>query len=259
MKILSGRELAGFVKERQFLTVQAMKTKPRLAILRDNDNPVISKYVSLKKKYAEDVGILVDDLIFSEGISDKISQLNHDAKVDAIIVQLPLENNQDVDDILNNIVPEKDVDGLGGKSKFDSATATAINWLMAGYSIDLTRRKIAIVGEGRLVGGPLKKMWLNSGYNVQGFVEGDSLESLSNFDVIVSATGVPRLIKNEMVKPGAVVVDAGTTSENGVLVGDVDDAVRLRDDLFAITPKVGGVGPLTIACLFEHVIRASEK
>ena len=83
------------------------------------------------------------------------------------------------------------------------------------------------------------------------------LNKLKDFDVIVSATGVPHLIKDEMIKPGAVVVDAGTASEDGVLVGDVDETVRERTDLLAITPKVGGVGPLTVTALFEHVLMAA--
>jgi methylenetetrahydrofolate dehydrogenase (NADP+)/methenyltetrahydrofolate cyclohydrolase len=77
--------------------------------------------------------------------------------------------------------------------------------------------------------------------------------------VIVSATGVPHLITGKMLKPGAVVVDAGTASEGGVLVGDIDDSVRGREDLSAITPKVGGVGPLTVTALFEHVLIAANK
>ena len=87
---------------------------------------------------------------------------------------------------------------------------------------------------------------------------GDELDVLKDFDVIVTATGVPHLVKSEMVKPGAVVVDAGTASEGGVLVGDVDEAVRSRTDLGAITPKIGGVGPLTVVVLFEDVIVASK-
>ena len=82
-------------------------------------------------------------------------------------------------------------------------------------------------------------------------------ESDENFDVIITATGVPHLIKSEYIKPGAVVVDAGTASEKGVLMGDVDEAVRNRKDLAALTPKLGGVGPLTVSVLFENVIFAA--
>ena len=102
-------------------------------------------------------------------------------------------------------------------------------------------------------------MWKNSGVDVTVFRHDSDLSLLKDFDVVVSATGVPHLIKSEMVSPGAVIVDAGTASEGGVLVGDVDDEVRKRSDIFAITPKIGGVGPLTVSVLFEDVISASQK
>lgn len=258
MKILSGRELSGYVKERQAHEVRSLAKKPTLAILRDNDEPVISKYVSLKNKYGDDIDVNVIDYVGVD-IAEKIQEYNNATNVDGIIVQLPLKNSKNPDEILNLINPEKDVDGLGEKSEFYSATAEAINWLLAGFDVDLKNKKIAVVGKGRLVGAPLIKMWQKSGLDVQGFEEGDSLDGLNEYDVLVSATGVARLIKTEMVKTGAAVVDAGTTSENGVLVGDVDDAVRGRKDLTAITPKIGGVGPLTITCLFEHVLQAARR
>lgn len=99
-------------------------------------------------------------------------------------------------------------------------------------------------------------MFKESNYDVSLFHRGDDLTKLRDFKVIITATGVPGLIKDEMVAPGTVLVDAGTASENGVLVGDVSEEVRARDDLGGITPKVGGVGPLTVTCLFEHVIEA---
>ena len=131
----------------------------------------------------------------------------------------------------------------------------AIHWLLTGYGIDLFDKKIAIVGRGKLVGAPLIKMWRDSNYDVTVFARGSKLEDLVNYDVVVTATGVPGLIKSEMLKNGAVVVDAGTASEGGVIVGDLDEAARTRDDL-TLTPKIGGVGPLTVAMLFEKVLQA---
>lgn len=257
-RILNGKELAGFVKERQFHYVRGLKKKPRLAIIRDSDNPVIVKYVNLKKQYGEDIGVIVDDVFVngSDVIRDAIIAANEDKDVNGIILQLPILDKEKTDELTALIAPEKDVDGLSGVGKFDSATATAINWLLGGYNIELNDKKIAIVGRGKLVGAPLERMWKNSGFDVTVFHSGDDLSKLRNFDVIVSATGVPHLIKNEHVRGGAVLVDAGTASEDGVLVGDVDDEVRERTDIAAITPRIGGVGPLTVGCLFEHVISA---
>lgn len=285
MKELNGHELAEYMKENQAHLVRSLRAQgvqPKLVIIRDSDNPVITKYVQLKQRYGADIGVEVEDWL-REDAKTAVHEANSDPSVHAVIVQLPLRDKAMTDEIVQEIMPGKDVDGLshrvnndtngytsgeikngwdagtaGTMPRFESATATAINWLLAGYDIDLVGKKIAIVGRGRLVGAPLERMWRNSGYNVTVFRSKDSLETLPEFDVIVSATGVAHLIKDEMVGSGAVVVDAGTASEGGVLVGDVDDAVRERDDLKAMTPKVGGVGPLTVTALFEHVLIAAQ-
>lgn len=268
VKELNGRELAGFVKERQAHVVREMRSRkvfPKLVIIRDSDNPVITKYVNLKIQYGEDIGVAVEDKKVSsiEEAIQAVRSANEDKTVSGIIVQLPLRDTARTDEVVNLIDPKKDVDGLSqttpdDKRVFYSATATAINWLLAGHDVNLSDKKIALVGRGRLVGAPLEKMWLGSGYDVTVFRHDSDLNELRDYDLIISATGVPHLIKNEMVKPGAVIVDAGTASEDGVLVGDVDDSVRTRNDIKAITPAVGGVGPLTVAVLFEDVIQAAE-
>lgn len=266
MKSLNGAEIAGYMKENQAHTVKALisnKIHPKLVIIRNSESPVITKYVELKKAYGDDIGVIVEDW-YREDVDAAIKEANDDTSIHGLIVQLPLAGEHDLDEILSKIAPEKDVDGLGNYSsgdikKFDSATATAINWLLSAYDISLSNLKIALVGRGRLIGQPLFTMWQDSGYDVSVFHRGDDLSQLINFDVIVSATGSPHLITNELVKPGAVVVDAGTASEDGVLVGDVADEVRERTELLAITPKIGGVGPLTVTALFEHVLRAANQ
>lgn len=269
MKVLSGAELAGYVKENQAHTVRALKARkimPKLVILRDNDSPVILKYVHLKQGYGDDIGVTVEDWC-REDLAEAVHEANEREDVHGMIVQLPLKNPSITDDVVTKIAAEKDVDGLGTEARykngelavFESATATAINWLLAGYDINLVGSKIALVGRGRLIGAPLMRMWNNSGYDVTAFGRDGDLALLKDFDVIISATGVPHLIKSDMVKTGAVVVDAGTASEGGVLVGDVDASVREREDLTAITPKIGGVGPLTVTALFEHVLMAANK
>lgn len=261
MKSLNGAEIAGYMKENQAHLVRSLKGRkiqPKLVIIRDSQNPVIEKYVQLKQRYGEDIGIIVEDWLRPDP-AEAITEANQDPSVHGIIVQLPLTDPNQTDATISKINPAKDVDGLTDSGAFDSATATAINWLLAGYDVDLSKLKIALVGHGRLIGGPLAKIWGNSGYDITSFVKGDDLSTLANFDLIVTATGVPHLIKNSMVKPGAIVIDGGTTSEGGVLVGDIDDEVRNRSDLTAITPKIGGVGPLTVTALFEHVLMAANQ
>lgn len=264
MKILDGRELADYVKERQAKQVRALRqawgTNPKLAIIVANDAQVIDTFVRLKRSYGEDVLIDVDvHTVKQAEVSTLIDTLNADDTVHGIVLQLPLDNPEQTDELVRLISPEKDVDGLGPDAKFVSATATAIDWLAAGYNVTLKDRTIVIIGNGRLVGAPLAKLWLNARLNVKVYDDStvDLKEPLRSADVIVTATGVPGLIRSSMIMPGKVVIDAGTASENGVIVGDVAEDVRERQDL-TITPVRGGVGPLTIAALFDNVITAAR-
>jgi len=265
MKILNGSELAGFIKERQLKQVRALRQAhgiiPRLAIVKTGNDPVIDTYVRLKSEYGADLTVEVDvhDLPQSE-IIEKIKLLNNDSNVHGIIMQLPLTDPEMTDVVLNTILPEKDVDGLCAKPIFVPATAMAIDWLMAGYNINLTHKKIAIVGNGRLVGAPLYKIWKKNGFDVTlcDSKTDDLTGVVGQMDVIVSATGVPGLITSDMVKSGAVVIDAGTAAEHGKIVGDIADDVRARNDL-TVTPARGGVGPLTVTALFDNVISAAQK
>ena len=265
-KLLDGRELVSYIKERQAKQVRALRQAwqvfPKLAILKPlGSSSVIDTYVRMKGRYGDD--ILIETIVESLNEADMIAAIeryNQDDSVHGIIVQLPLDDPARTDEIVNMITPEKDVDGLGAHAGFESATAGAILWLLAGYGVELAGKKIAIVGNGRLVGAPLAKMWRESGHDVTVLTRKntDLKSTVKASDVIITATGSPHLLTTDMIKPGAVVVDAGTASENGVIVGDVDPAVRLRTDLL-MTPEKGGVGPLTIAILFDHVITAAQK
>ena len=258
-KILDGRELAGFVKERQAGQIRGLFKKPTLLIIRDSDNPVITKYVNLKIKYGEDIGAKVIDYHAkdTDDIITKIKSANEDRSINGIILQLPILEKDQTDEIVDLIAPAKDVDGLGKNANYDSATATAILWLLAGYDIELTTAKIALVGRGKLVGAPLFKMFTASNYAVELFHHGSDLTKLIDYDIIITATGKPGLILDSYIKPGAVVVDAGTASEDGVIKGDLTPEIRTRQDLTAITPEKGGVGPLTIAALFDHLLQSA--
>ena len=265
MKTLDGRELTGYIEERQAKQVRALRqawnTFPKLAIIVANDSQVIDTYVRLKRRYGEEILIDVDvHKIEQAEVAGTIRTLNEDPSVHGIILQLPLADPSQTDELITLINPAKDVDGLGPKAQYVSATATAIDWLLAGYNVTLKERRIAIVGNGRLVGAPLARLWLSAGLDVTVYDDTTTnlQESLRNADIIVTATGVPGLITSAMVAPGKLVVDAGTASENGVIVGDVAPAVRERQDL-TITPTIGGVGPLTITSLFDNVITAARK
>lgn len=265
MKSLNGSELAEFIKERQAHAVrglrQASHIQPKLAIVVTVDNPVIDVYMRMKKKYGADILIDVDIYRISQSqAAATITKLNNDANVHGIIVQLPLENPDETETIVNLVAPEKDVDGLGEHPLFDSATPLAILWLLAGYNIDLRGKKVLLIGRGKLVGAALENMLQASGIDVS--VADRSTKDLKaetlEADVIITATGSPAILYPDMIKESAIVVDAGTASESGKTVGDVAPEVYERDDL-SITPTKGGVGPLTVCALFENVIRAARR
>lgn len=263
MKILNGADLADFIKERQARQVRALRQAshiyPKLAIVQTSEDPVIDSYVSLKRRYAADVLIDVEHYKIAQAeLLTTIDRLNGDETVHGIIIQLPLANSDDTQVAVDAVVGSKDVDGLGSAAQFDPATPVAIDWLVNGYNVDVKQKKIAIVGAGRLVGAPLAKLWRGAGYDVTVFDNSSDITELNKYELIVSATGTPGLITSQLVQPGAVVVDAGTASEHGKIVGDVADDVRERDDV-TITPQKGGVGPLTIAALFDNVIRAAQR
>lgn len=265
MKLLNGQELAGFIKERQARSVrglrQAWEVVPKLAIVVTVDHPVINVYTRMKKKYGADILVDVDiHQIKQDEAPEVIQQLNADAAVHGIIVQLPLERPEETEEVVNLVAPEKDVDALGQKAVFDPATPMAILWLLAGYNIDLRGKKVLLVGRGKLVGAPLERLLKDSGIDVSvADRETTDLKAATlEADVIITATGSPAILYADMLKRGAVVVDAGVAGEEGKTVGDVAPDVYERDDL-TITPPKGGVGPLTVCALFENVILSARR
>jgi methylenetetrahydrofolate dehydrogenase (NADP+)/methenyltetrahydrofolate cyclohydrolase len=328
VKLLNGRELAGFIKERQAQQVRALRqahgVTPKLAIVQCKDDPVINTYVRLKQRYGADILIDVDcHMVEQAAVPELLEKLNADESVHGIIVQLPLAEPAETDTIVNLVAPEKDVDSLGnpdapwppgpalvsylralqgvdekqtetymkygegvsqaatqqsaktgggvsGSARkqasgvrgqwFEPATPMAIMWLLAGYNVDLTGKHVLLIGRGKLVGAPLERLLADSGIDVQVVDRetADLAEQTRAADVIITATGSPAILYPDIVKEGAVVVDAGVASEDGKTVGDVAPELYERDDL-TITPAKGGVGPLTVCALFDNVIRAARR
>ena len=262
IKYLNGAELAGYIKERharQARELNKLGKKLKLAIIQVKDDPVIDTYVRLKKQYGADIGIDVDIYKPTQNeVIKLINRLNNDKSVTAMIVQLPLPDPDETEEIVKHIDPRKDVDALGAKSLHEAATPMAILWLLAGYNVQLKGKYVVLIGRGKLVGAPLEKALKKSGIDL--FV-GDKFILWENeakkADVIIAAANAARILKSSMVKPGAVVVDAGTANEEGKTVGNADDDLYERDDI-TISPRKGGVGPLTVCALFENVIRAAQ-
>ncbi len=265
MKLLNGSELASYIKVRQARTVrglrQAHAVYPKLAIVQTKDDPVINTYVRLKKRYGADILVDVDiHFVAQPAVPGLLRNLNQDDTVHGIIVQLPLANPSDTEDIVNLVAPQKDVDALGKNAEFDPATPLAIMWLLSGYNVELNGQHILLIGRGKLVGAPLEKILKESGLDVEVIDReaSDLSEHTKKADIIITATGSPAILYPNMIKYGAVVVDAGVASESGKTVGDLAPEVYGRDDL-TITPTKGGVGPLTVCALFENVIIAARR
>lgn len=265
MKLLDGKELAGFIMERQAREVRTLRQtrhiEPRLAIIRTNPNPVVDTYMQLKQAYGNDIQVAVDVIACQQADAvQQIEQLNNDPLIHGIIVQLPIPDPSQTKIVLDTVQLTKDVDGLASGTTFDAPTSVAINWLLAGYNVSLAGKQIVIVGNGRLVGAPLSRLWRASGLEpiVADKATPDLAALTRSADILVSGTGVPGLITADMVAPEAVIVDAGVSTDKNGLAGDVHDSVRELPNI-TITPVSGGVGPLTICSLFDNVIRAAQK
>ena len=254
--------------------VQKLKEKGinlRLVSILAGDDPASILYTKLKKKAAERVGIEFEIIRFGSDesihrIKKVIFQLNKDSNVHGIMVQLPLPEKLKFNtrEVIEAITPEKDVDGMREDSKFVPATVKAVlailkvakvdKALPAGRQVD----KIAVVGSEGMVGKPLVKELKGMNYDV--FEVGkkskefsyEAMKHFSDIDVLVSAAGVPNLIKPDMVKDGAVVIDVGSPK------GDVDFPSVSKKASF-ITPVPGGVGPVTVISLLENLVIGVEK
>ncbi len=265
MKLLNGNEIAGFIKERQLKQVRSLRQAegviPKLVIVQCKPDPVIDTYIRLKKHYGSDILIEVETHMVSEQQAGVlIASLNSDESVHGVIVQLPLADSSLTDQLLASVHVSKDVDGLAPSSMFEPATPMAIMWLLAGYNVNLAGKSILLIGQGKLVGQPLKKILEDSGHKVD--VADRNTQDLKAktlaADIIISATGSPAILYPDMIAKNAIIVDAGVASEGGKTVGDVSLEVYEREDI-TITPVKGGVGPLTVCALFDNVIRAARN
>lgn len=257
--IIDGRKLA---REKEKALAGKLHRPLKLVSLLIGNNSASKVYLRVKKQAAERVGIEFVEIDLpidtsKEKIISQIKQLNNDPQVQGIMVQLPCEHK-----ILSVINPLKDVDCLGaenlallaaGKPRFLPAVVKAIMEIIkfAGYSI--VGKKIAVVGQGKLVGQPLSAHLKTLGAKVLLANEyTDDLPALTRqADVLVVATGVPGLIKKEMVRPKALVIDTGSPKAEV----DFEEVEKVAS---FITPVPGGVGPLTVACLLENLLTAAE-
>ena len=265
-KSLKGEILSGLAEE-----VKALDKVPTLCVIQVGDDEASNVYINQKRKMCNEIGYnfiheKYDDSITEEELLKNIDRFNSNDNIDAILVQMPLPSGINEKIIQNAVNKYKDVDGLNdsnivdlisGKSSLYPCTACGVISLLDKYGVILEGSNVVIVGRSSLVGMPLFHMLENRNATVTlcHSKTRNLADITKNADIIISATGVKGLIKEDMVNNNAVVVDVGITRENGKLYGDVDfDNVSKKASL--ITPVPGGVGPMTIASLAQNILKA---
>jgi methylenetetrahydrofolate dehydrogenase (NADP+)/methenyltetrahydrofolate cyclohydrolase len=269
--IVDGKAIAEKIKSSLREEISKSGRKIRLAIIKVADDPVTVKYLEVKRKFAEAIGVNVRIYDVPRDIStnklrEKISEVVHIKENSGVIVQLPLPEGINMQYILDAITPEKDPDVLSSKSlgKFASGkgilppVAGAIKEILTAYDVEPKAKTAVVVGAGRLVGKPAASWLINEGATVSIIDENtkDPENYIKNADIIISGVGKPNLIKTGMVKDGVVAIDCGTSESSGQVVGDIDMKVSEKASLFSPVP--GGIGPITIAILFKNLVELAK-
>lgn len=276
--ILDGKAVSQKVKEEVREEVTALKTKGYsvgLAVIIVGDNPASRTYVNNKKKACEMAGIVSEEYALPESTTMEellalIDELNHKESIHGILCQLPLPKHLDEKEVIAAISVNKDVDAFSaqnvghimiGDYAFLPCTPAGIMEILKAYDIRPEGKNCVVVGRSNIVGKPMAMLLLQQNGTVT--VCHSKTVNLENYtrnaDILVAAVGIPKFIKADMIKEGAVVIDVGMDrDENGKLCGDVDFE-SAKDVAGYITPVPGGVGPMTIATLLKNTVTAAKQ
>ena len=246
----------------------------KLAIILVGDNEASKIYIRNKENACNYVGIVVEKYLLGADTSEVelmslIEKLSNDVSVTGIILQSPVPSHIDFDKCSGLISSKKDVDGFTKENIYNlylghdtilPCTVKGIIRLLEYYNVPISGANVVIVGRGNIVGHPLSLALLNMDATVT--VAHSKTKNLANLtknaDILISATGCPHLIKKDMVKNGAVVIDVGVSRVDGDIVGDVDFD-NVKDVAYAITPNPGGVGPMTVAMIIDNLLMMKES
>jgi methylenetetrahydrofolate dehydrogenase (NADP+) / methenyltetrahydrofolate cyclohydrolase len=278
--LLDGAALAAQIKAELTSRIQSLQEQgivPGLGTILVGDDPASATYVSLKHRDSNEIGIASFgvELPLSATQADVLNAIhafNADPRIDAFLVQLPLPRGLDEEAALLAVDPDKDVDGLHpvnlgrlalGKPGPLPCTPAGIQELLVAYGVPIEGRHVVIVGRGITIGRPLamllslKAPHANAAVTVVHTGVKDMAYFTRQADILIAAAGSPGLIKRDMVKPGAAVVGAGVSRDGKKLLSDVEDGVESVAGW--ITPRIGGVGPMTRAMLLRNAVRAAER
>jgi len=244
--IINGRKISERILQELKEKIQKRRLKLKLAAVLVGENYASEIYIKKKKEAAQKIGVKFELFKFPADIGEKelkkeIKKIAADRKISGIIIQFPLPKKFNSDDILSAVPKKKNVE-------LKSPVVCAIEEIFKEYNISLKDKKIVLVGKGKLVGRPLADWLKKQNLNFCGIGE------IKTADVIISGVGKPKLITKDMVKRGAIVIDVGFSHDrNKKAVGDVDFK-KVSQKAGLITPVPGGVGPITVACLFKNLI-----
>lgn len=278
MQLLDGKTLSKKIETQVTADVKMLKDKcgctPGLAVILVGQDPASAAYVNMKKKACDRVGIysITHDMpenISQEAIEKIIQNMNNDSTIDGILIQLPLPKQIDERRLLDLVSPQKDVDGFHpfnigrlttGLDGFVPCTPLGVMLLLNEYNINVEGKNCVVVGASNIVGKPMASLLLNANATVEicHIFTDDLKKHTLDADIILVGVGVINLIKEDMVKDGAIIIDIGINhTDEGKLVGDVDFENVSKKSSF-ITPVPGGVGPMTIAMLLSNTIKAAK-
>ena len=284
-KVLSGLDTAAKVYESFNDRIKVLSTKgvvPGLCVVLVGEDPASQIYVRTKSKKLKSVGLLSETIRLDADVTEQkllsiIEDLNANSKFHGILVQMPLPEHINSQNVINSINPLKDVDGFHpenvgwlsiGKPRFIPCTPKGIMRIFSHYNIDLNGKDIVVIGRSNIVGRPMSILVSSNNANGTCTVCHSRTKNINgysrNADIIISAIGVPNFLTSEMIKEDSIIIDVGinridSDNEKGYkIVGDADyDSVF--DKVSKITPVPGGVGPMTIAMLVENTIEAAEN
>lgn len=268
MKEIKGLDLSSRIEEEIKVANKGCIIRPSVAVIQIGDNELSNMHTKLKEDACNKTSIYYRYFKYEEGtpeltIVNKIKELNNDDYVNGIMIEFPIPHKYNEKRLINTILNTKDIEGLtdvnvgrliSGRKTFTPPTVAAIMALIKENEIDLTGKELVIIGKGKLVGRPMMNQLLNEGATITACHSKtvDIKKHTIEADIIISATGKKHLITPDMVKEGVIVFDVGCTMEDGKIYGDVDPKVSKKASL--MTPKVGSIGPLSIAMFLKNIM-----
>lgn len=271
---MDGRKIAAEILAGIKADTARLEKPMRLGIVVVGENPVVSAFIEQKKRAAKEAGIDTrvypfDVHITTNELRKRIADITHEDINAGVIIQLPLPDHINRQYILNSVMPEKDVDVLSaraigsfavGKYLVMPPVVGAVAALLDAHGVDVRARRVVVLGAGSLVGKPIALWLFNQGatFSVVRSSTADPASFTREADVIITGIGKPGYVTAEMIKEGAILVDAGTSESQGKMMGDVD-AKSVEKKASLLSPVPGGVGPVAVVMVLKNLVTLASR